>query len=79
MRSGQHVSEASAQEHWLESVWGRVAYGPMVPQDHFGRALKMLFDWEALGNGLIEIFEERAEIGARPHPPALVFKMLFLS
>ena len=42
-------------------------------------ALEKLLNWKALGNGLIQIHEGRAEIGAPPYPPALVFRMLFLS
>ena len=29
----------------MDSMCGHMVYGQMVPQDHFIRALKELFDW----------------------------------
>ena len=62
----------------INSIWGHMVYEQIVPQDHFIRALKELFDWEAFGERLIGVYEGRGEIGSPPYDPVLVLKMLFL-
>jgi len=61
------------------SFWGSFLFDLAVPKDHFLRALKELFDWQALGACLIELYEGRGVIGRRPYDPVLMFRMLFLS
>jgi len=63
----------------MDSMWGHMVYEQMVPQNHFLRALKELFDWESYGDRLMKIYEGRGEIGSPPYDPVLVLKMLFLS
>ena len=63
----------------LGSFWGSYLFERVVPQDHFIRALKQLFDWQELGGQLIRLYEGRGVVGRPPYDPVLMFKMLFLS
>ena len=61
------------------SFLGDFIFDMAVPQDHFLRALKMLFDWQELGKRLIRLYKGRGRRGRPPYDPVLLFKMLFLS
>ena len=63
----------------MNSFYGQFFYDQVVPADDFMRALKELFDWEALGDGLLHLYAGRGLLGRPPYEPILVFKMLFLS
>lgn len=63
----------------MNSSYGQALYERMVPQGHFLRALKELFDWQELGKGLIRLYAGQGLYGRPPYDPVLVFKMLFLS
>jgi len=63
----------------LASFWGGYLFDQIVPQDHFVRALKELFDWQELGAQLIRLYEGKGVVGRPPYDPVLMFKMLFLS
>lgn len=63
----------------MDSMWGHIVYDQMVPKDHFLRVLKDLFDWDAFGEQLIDIYAGHAEAGAPPYDPVLILRMLFLS
>jgi transposase len=62
-----------------DSFWGGFLFDRVVPQDHFLRALKKLFDWEELGARLIGLYEGHGVLGRPPYDPVLMFRMLFLS
>ena len=42
-----------------DSFFGLYLYESVIPQNHFIRALKLLFDWEALGRDLIRHYERK--------------------
>ena len=63
----------------MNSFYGEFFYEQVVPKDDFLRALRELFDWEALGQGLLRLYAGRGLVGRPPYEPILVFKMLFLS
>ena len=50
-----------------------------MPQDHFLRALKELFDWQGLSARLIRLYDGKGVVGRPPYAPVLMFQMLFLS
>jgi IS5 family transposase len=62
-----------------QSFLGQFLLEQAVPEDHFIRALKCLFDWQELGESLIGMYPGRGLYGRAPHDPVLMFKMLFLS
>lgn len=61
------------------SFFGDYIYEQLIPRDHFLVALEELFDWEALAEEFIYLYKGQGQLGRPPYPPALVFKMLFLS
>lgn len=61
-----------------DSFFGNYLFDQAVPQDHFLRALKELFDWEELGQRLIRLYKGYGVVGRPPYDPVLMFKMLFL-
>ena len=63
----------------MDSFYGRSLYERIVPQDHFLRALKCLFDWDALGRRLIRLYKGLGLVGRPPYNPILLLKMLFLA
>jgi len=63
----------------MGSFYGMFLYEQIIPKDHFMRALKNLFDWDELGQGLISLYDGKGEQGRRPYNPILIFKMLLLS
>ena len=63
----------------MNSFYGQYLYARIVPQDHFVRALKELFDWQMLGERLIDLYVGQGLYGRPLYNPVLVFKMLFLS
>lgn len=63
----------------LDSFFGHFLFAQMVPQNHFLRALKTLFDWDALGARLIRVYKGAGLVGRPPYDPVMVLKMLFLS
>ena len=48
-------------------------------REHFLVVLEKLFNWEAMSDQMIRLYKGRGEVGRPPYPPALVFKLLFLS
>ena len=48
------------------SFFGDFIFDMAVPQDHFLRALKMLFDWQELGERLIRLHRGRGRMAAPP-------------
>ena len=67
------------QNTGMNSFYGHFLYEQIVPRGHFLRALKNLFDWEELGEGLILAYKGRGVRGRPPYDPVLIFKMFFLS
>jgi IS5 family transposase len=63
----------------MGSFFGTYLFEQIVPSDHFMRALKELFDWDALGHELIALYAGKGLVGRPPYDPTLMFKMLFLS
>lgn len=63
----------------MGSFFGTYLFEQIVPPDHFMRAVKELFDWDALGHELIRLYEGKGLVGRPPYDPTLMFKMLFLS
>ena len=63
----------------MGSFFGTFLFEQAVPADHFMRALKELFDWEALGQRLLFLYAGQGLIGRPPYDPTIMFKMLFLS
>lgn len=72
-RSSQYKDTGS------NSFWGNYFYDQIVPQDHFLRALKELFDWELLGERFIQLYQGKGVVGRPPYDPVLMFKMLFVA
>ena len=63
----------------MGSFYGSFLFDRIVPKDHFMRALKELFDWQELGQGLLQLYAGRGLVGRPPYDPTIMFKMLFLS
>jgi IS5 family transposase len=63
------------------SFFGDFAYQRILARhpQHFLVILAQLFDWEAHTKAFIQLYKGRGIIGRHPYPPALIFKMLFLS
>jgi transposase, IS5 family len=63
------------------SFFGDFAYQRILARhpQHFLVILAQLFDWEAYTKGFVQLYKGRGIIGRHPYPPALIFKMLFLS
>ena len=47
----------------MGSFYGMFLYEQIIPKDHFMRALKNLFDWDELGQGLISPYDGKGEQG----------------
>ncbi len=67
------------QDTGADSFFGSFLFDLAIPQDHFMRGLKLLFDWEELCQPLIRLYEGLGVLGRPPYPPVLIFKMLFVS
>jgi IS5 family transposase len=63
------------------SFFGDFAYQRILARHrrHFLVILAQLFDWEAHTKTFIQLYKGRGVMGRHPYPPALIFKMLFLS
>ncbi len=60
------------------SFCGAYLYDRSVPEGHFLRILRGLFDWERLGAHLLGMYQGRGLVGRPPYDPVMMFKMLFL-
>jgi IS5 family transposase len=73
------MSGARYKELGSGSFFGDLVYDQVVPEKHFLRQLKGVFDWSVLTERLVELYRGRGREGRPPYEPTVILKMLVLS